>query len=227
MLGTIVNTFAIALGSIIGGITKKGLTEKYQTALFEAIGLCAVCLGISMFCTNIPNGKYPVLFIAAMTVGTIIGTVIDLNGKFEKITKKAGGENLAKGLSTAILLYCIGTLSILGPVQSALYSDNTLLYTNATLDFITSIILSCAYGTGILWSGIVLFLWQGSIFVLSLYLGEYMSNAFFCELSIVGGILILSSGLSILKIKNFKTMNMLPALFIIPLIWLILKFFGL
>ncbi|MBR1908517.1 DUF554 family protein [bacterium] len=75
-----------------------------------------------------------------------------------------------------------------------------------------------------MWSAVVLFLWQGAIFVLSLFLGKYISTAFFCELSIVGGLLILSSGLSILKIKDLKTMNMLPALFVIPVIWIILHF---
>ena len=224
MIGTITNAIAIVIGSTIGGITKKGLKENYKSALFDAIGLCALCLGVSMFCNNLPNGKYPVLFIIAMALGTLIGTYFDIDGKFNKLTAKTGNEGFAKGLSTAILLFCIGSLSILGPVQSALYGDNTLLYTNATLDFITSIILSCAYGLGIMWSAVVLFLWQGSIYFLSLYLGQYMSNVFFAELSIVGGILILSSGLSILKIKDTKTMNMLPSLFIIPVIWLILHF---
>ena len=224
MIGTIANTIAIIIGSTIGGFTKKGLQEKYQTALFNAIGLCAFCLGISMFTNNLPNSKYPILFIIAMAIGTLIGTYFDLDGKFNRLTTKVGGESFAKGLSTAILLFCIGTLSILGPVQSALYGNNTLLYTNATLDFVTSIILSCAYGIGIMWSGLVLFLWQGSIFALSLFIGKYISTAFFCELSIVGGLLILSSGLSILKIKDLKTMNMLPALFVIPVIWLILHF---
>ena len=222
MIGTIVNTIAIIAGSVIGGKTRKGLSEKYQSALFNAIGLCAFCLGISMFTGNLSSSKFPILFIISMSIGTLIGAYFDLDGKFNKITSKAGGESFAKGLSTAILLFCIGSLSILGPVQSALYGDATLLYTNATLDFVTSIILSCAYGVGIMWSALVLFLWQGSIFVLSLFLGKYISTAFFCELSIVGGLLILSSGLSILKIKDLKTMNMLPSLFVIPVLWIII-----
>ena len=82
MIGTIVNTVAIAIGSTIGGITKKGLKENYQTALFNAIGLCAFCLGISMFCNNLPNSKYPVLFIIAMAFGTLIGAYLDLDNKF-------------------------------------------------------------------------------------------------------------------------------------------------
>jgi hypothetical protein len=224
MLGTVVNTFAIAIGSVIGSFTKNCLKDKYQEALFHSIGLCTCCLGINMFCSNLPNSKYPVLFIIAIAIGSLIGTWLDLDTKFNKLTSKAGGESL--GLSTAILLFCVGTLSILGPVQSALYGNNTLLFTNAALDFITSIILSCAYGIRIIWSGVVLFLWQGSIYSLSLFLGKYMSNTFFCELSIIGGLLILGSGLSILKIKDIKTMNILPSLFVVPIIWIVLYLLG-
>lgn len=226
MTGTIINTLAIVFGSLIGSITKKGIKEKYQNSLFNSVGLCAACLGISMFVGSLSGSKYPVLFILAAALGTLIGTFFDLDGKFNKLTSKAGDESFSKGLSTAILLFCIGTLSVLGPVQSALYGDNTLLFTNAALDFVSSIILSCAYGIGIMWSALVLFLWQGSIYVLSLLAGNYVSAAFFNELSIVGGLLILSSGLNILKIKDLKTMNMLPSLFVVPVIWVLIHFAG-
>ena len=222
MIGTIVNTISIITGCVIGSITKRGIKERYQEALFNAIGLCAFCLGISTFPTSLSNSKYPILFIVSLSLGTIIGTFLDLDRKFNKATSKIGGTDFSKGLSTAIMLFCIGSLSILGPVQSALYNNNTFLYTNAALDFVTSIILSCAYGIGILYSAIVLFLWQGSIYAISLFSDKYISQSFFNELSIVGGMLILSSGISILKIKEMKTVNMLPALFIVPVLWVII-----
>lgn len=224
MTGTIINTLAIVLGSVIGSVTKKGIKEKYQTSLFNAVGLSATCLGISMFVNNLPDSRYPVLFILSMALGTLIGTYWDLDGKFNKLTSKAGDESFSKGLSTAILLFCIGTLSVLGPVQSALYGNNTLLYTNAALDFVSSIILSCAYGLGIIWSALVLFLWQGSIYLFALFAGNYVSTPFFTELSIIGGLLILSSGLSILKIKDLKTVNMFPSLFVVPVLWAFICF---
>lgn len=223
MIGTIVNTTAIITGVVIGSITKKSLKKEYEEALFNSIGLCAACLGIGTFCASAPNSKYPVLFIICLAIGTLIGTALNLDEKFNRLTSKIGGNDFAKGLSTAILLFCIGTLSILGPVQSALYHNNTFLYTNAALDFVTSIILSCAYGMGIMWAALVLFLWQGAIYAVSLFLGEYISQSFFNELSIVGGILILSSGLSILKIKDLKTMNMLPSLVVVLLLWIIIN----
>jgi len=224
MIGTIVNTTAIIIGTIIGSITKKGIRKEYEQALFNAVGLCAFCLGISTFTNSISKSEYPVLFIISMAIGTLIGTILDLDEKFSKLTSKIGGDGLVKGLQTAILLFCIGTLSILGPVQSALYNNNTFLFTNAALDFVTSIILSCAYGIGIMYAALVLFCWQGSIYLLSMYMGEYVSEAFFNELSVVGGILILSSGLAILQIKNTKTINMLPALFVVPILWAALHF---
>lgn len=224
MIGTIVNTLAIVAGTSIGSITKNGIKKEYKEALFNSIGLCAFCLGISTFCSSVSKSIYPVLFIISLAIGTLIGTILNLDEKFTKLTTKIGGEGLVKGLQTAILLFCIGALSILGPVQSALYGNNTFLFTNATLDFVTSIILSCAYGFGIVYSAIVLFIWQGAIYLVSLYLGQYISLHFFNEISIVGGILILSSGLSILKIKNAKTMNMLPSLVIVPVLWIIIHF---
>lgn len=224
MLGTITNTIAIIAGSAIGAVTKKKLSPKTEKALFSAIGLCALCLGISVFCTNNPQSEYPVLFIVSLALGTLIGTALNLDDKFKNLTSKMGGDDFSKGLSTAILLFCIGTLSILGPIQSALYQNNTFLYTNAMLDFVSSIILSCAYGIGIMWAGVVLFLWQGSIYLAATFLGQYMSQSFFNELCIVGGILILSSGLSILNIKDLKTMNMLPSLIVVLVLWILIHF---
>ena len=225
MLGTIVNTSAIVIGSLIGGYFRQGLNIKYQKALLGAIGLSATALGFAMFTYHLKDSLYPVLFIDSMALGTLLGTFLDLNEKFNRLIQNKSGNNLAQGLSTAILLFCIGTLSILGPVQSALYGNNTLLYTNATLDFITSIVLSCAYGFIIIWASLVLFIFQGSIFVVSLYLGQYISHDFFNELSIVGGLLIVSSGLSILELKDLKTMNMLPSLLVVPLLYALLKTF--
>ena len=121
-------------------------------------------------------------------------------------------------MSTGILLFCIGTLSILGPIQSALYGDHTYLFTNATLDFVTSMVLASTYGIGMVLSAGVLFCWQGAIYLLALVLGNFMTADMMTELSIVGGFLIASSGLSILNIKDCKTMNMLPSL-VIPVVF--------
>ena len=109
-------------------------------------------------------------------------------------------------------------LSILGPINSALYGDNTFLFTNATLDLVTSMVLASTYGIGIAIAAGVLFCWQGSIYLLATLLGSFLTETMMTEISIVGGFLIASSGLGILGIKDCKTLNLLPAL-LVPLIW--------
>lgn len=212
MLGTIVNTTTILAGSVIGSVFKKGLQEKHQTVLFNAMGLAACGLGINAVVQNMPDSNYPVLFIVSLALGGLLGATWDLENRFQALADRFSKGELSKGLSTGILLFCIGTLSILGPIQSALYGDNTYLFTNATLDFVTSMVLASTYGIGIALTAVVLFCWQGSIYLLATVLGPFMTPDMMTELSIVGGFLIACSGLSILNIKDCKTMNMLPAL---------------
>lgn len=224
MLGTIVNTTTILVGSLIGSVVNKGMKEKYQDALFNAMGLAATALGINSVVQHMPESNYPVLFIVSLAVGSLIGNMIDLDAKFQKLTSKLkfGNSNLGQGLATAILLFCIGTLSILGPIESAVHGDNTFLFTNATLDFVSSMVLASTYGIGIAIAAGVLFCWQGGIYLLACLLGSFMTNDMMTEISIIGGILIASSGISILKIKDCKTLNMLPSL-LIPVVFFIVK----
>lgn len=214
MIGTIVNTCTILAGSVIGSVLKKGIRKEQQNALYTAMGLAATGLGINAVVQNMPDSNYPVLFIVSLALGSLLGTMLDIEGRFKKLTDRLSVGELSRGLSTGILLFCIGTLSILGPIQSALYGDHTYLFTNATLDFVTSMVLASTYGIGMALSAGVLFCWQGLIYVCALTLGNFMTADMMTELSIVGGFLIASSGLSILNIKDCKTMNMLPSLVI-------------
>ena len=226
MLGTIVNVGCILSGSVIGSFVSRGINEKYKTALFDALGLATIGLGVNAFVSNMPKSEYPVLFIASLAIGTVLGTWLDLNGKFQSLLQKAkGGSKLAEGLSTAILLFCIGTLSILGPIESRLNGNNTYLFTNATLDFVSSIIVSSAYGIGIAIAALVLFCWQGSIYAFAGLIAPYMTPQLMAEVSILGGVFLMSSGLGILQIRDCKTLNMLPALLVPPVFFAIWKLF--
>jgi len=225
MIGTIVNTGTILAGSVLGSVLKKGVKEKYQTALYNAMGLAATMLGINAVVSNMPKSKYPVLFIVSLALGSLVGSMLDIDAGFQKLVGKYSKSNLGQGLSTGILLYCIGSLSILGPVMSALYGDHTYLFTNATLDFVTSTVLASTYGIGMAFAAPVLFCWQGMIYLVAKYLsGSFFSDDMIAELCIVGGILIAASGLGILKIKDCKSLNMLPAL-AVPIIFFIVKSF--
>lgn len=217
MIGTIVNTSTILIGSVVGSLLRKGVKPQYQDVLFNAMGLAAAGLGINAIVQNMPNSAYPVLFIASLAIGSLVGNMLDIDRRFQSLAGRFSSSNLGEGLSTAILLFCIGTLSIVGPIQSALYGDHTYLLTNATLDLVTSAVLASTYGIGIALAAPVLFCWQGAIYLFAGFLSEFLTDALMCEISVIGGFLIASSGIAILKIKDLKTLNMLPALVVPPL----------
>lgn len=223
MIGTIVNTGTILAGSLLGSSLRKGIKEKYQEALYTAMGLAATALGINAVVTNMAKSRYPVLFIASLAIGSLIGAVLDIDAKFQGLVGRYSRSNLGEGLSTGILLYCIGTLSILGPVMSALHGDHTYLFTNAALDFVTSAVLASTYGIGMAFAAPVLFVWQGAIYLIAKTLsGSFFTGDMIAELCIVGGVLIAASGLGILKIKECRALNMLPAL-AVPILFFLVK----
>ena len=223
MIGTIVNTCTIAAGTVVGSIVKKGIKPQYQESLFHAMGFAATMLGINAVVNHMPDSNYPVLFIVSLAVGSLIGAVIDLDAKFQSLVGKYASTGLGQGLSGAVLLYCIGTLSILGPVMSAVYGDHTYLFTNATLDLVTSMVFASTYGIGMIFAAPILFAWQGSIYLLAYYgAGAFFTDELMCELSIVGGVLIAGSGLGILTHKACKTMNKLPSL-LVPIVFYVIK----
>ena len=236
MLGTIVNTATILIGGVFGSFLGTGIKEKYKKALFDALGLCCIVLGINASLPNMAKSEYPVLFIASLAIGSIIGTRLDLQGRIDRanarLNERNGNENNGlQGLMTGILLYCIGTFSIVGPVLSALSpsqgwaigeSANTFLYTNATLDLVTSAVLAASFGRIMLLAAPILFCWQGMFYAIGYFCGDGMPEPMRVELSIVGGVLIVSSGLGILGIKDCKTVNLLPSL-LVPVLFYLIK----
>ena len=226
MIGTIVNTAAIIAGTIVGSLLSRGIKEKYKIGLYNALGLVSLAIGLNATITHLPKSQYPVLFIVALAVGSVVGTKLDIDGRFhrliEKRSKNNNGRSLADGLATAILLYCIGPLSMLGPVIAALKGDHTFLFTNATLDFVSSTIFASTYGFGMILAAPVLFLWQGFFYVTAQISSQAVSDALMAELLIVGGLMITGSGLALLNLKDCKTLNLLPAL-LVPILWFVLK----
>ena len=224
MIGTVVNTACIIVGSVVGSLLKRGLGEKYQNVLYNAMGLASLALGASTFTQNLPKSEFPVLFILSLALGGVVGTALDLDGRTKGLIARRGGEGLANGLISACLLFCVGTFSIVGPILSATTGDNTFLFTNATLDLVTSMVFAATYGIGMIFSAAVLFCWQGMFYLLGKFAAgsELLQGTFINELCIVGGVLIISSGLSLLKVKDCKTLNYLPAL-LVPPIWFLIK----
>ena len=121
MIGTFVNVGTILIGSLIGGLFKKALKEQHTQVLFTAMGLAAFGLGINAVVQNMPDSKYPVLFIVSLALGSLIGTILKLDDRVKSVKIGNGDKNLMEGIVAGSLIFCVGTLSILGPVQSALY----------------------------------------------------------------------------------------------------------
>lgn len=225
MLGTIVNTCTIIVGSIIGAVMNRGIKERYKEALYTGLGLACLGIGLNAVISNFGKSEYPVLFIVSIALGGVIGTALDLDGRFAKLISRRTADSssrLSNGLSTAILLYCIGPLAMLGPVISALKGDNTFLYTNATLDLVTSVVFASTYGKWMILAAPVLFCWQGLFYAIAKISSTAISEALMAELLIVGGLMIVASGLSLLKLKDCKTLNLLPSL-LIPVLWFVIK----
>lgn len=236
MLGTIVNAVTIIVGGTFGAVVRDGIKEKYKKGLFNALGLACFVLGINASLPNLAKSEYPVMFIMSLAIGTVVGTRLDLAGKLHRLNERLNARGTKKnngveGLVTGLLLYCIGTFAIVGPVLSALSPThgwslsepaNTFLYTNATLDLVTNAVMAASYGWIMLLAAPILFCWQGMFYYIAFFFGNGMPEPMRVELSIVGGVLILSSGVSILGIKDCKTVNMLPSL-LVPVIFYLLK----
>jgi len=223
MIGTIFNVCMILVGSFVGSYFKKGIRPAYNEILTQALGLAAIAIGLNAVVQHMPKSHYPVLFIVSLAVGGLIGQALNLEKRFDNLVakfskpKEGGGNNLAEGLATGILLYCIGSLSILGPIQAALNKDYTFLFTNGMLDGITSIVLASTFGIGMALAAIAVFTWQGSIYLIAMLLQNSINNNMITELTIVGGILIMASGLGLLNIKKIKVLNLLPSL-VVPIV---------
>ncbi|MBR3088680.1 MAG: DUF554 domain-containing protein [Prevotella sp.] len=228
MIGTIVNTATIIVGGIIGAMLHRGIKEKYKEVLYTALGLASLAIGLNATISHFSQSEYPVLFIVSLAIGGVVGTALDIDGRFKRLVDKFSkqGETrhdrLADGLATAILLYCIGPLSMLGPVFSALKGDHTFLFTNATLDFVSSMVFASTYGIGMILAAPVLFCWQGMFWLVARLSATAISDALMAELLIVGGLLITGSGLSLLRLKDCRTLNLLPAL-LVPVIWFLIR----
>lgn len=240
MLGSIVNASTILIGAAFGAIARRNVSEKYRKTLFDALGLACIVLGCNASLPNMAKSEYPVLFIISLAIGSVVGTKCDFAGRLERYEDRRKARRLSEGkqetellegLTTGLLLYCIGTFSIVGPVLSCLSPShgwafdepgNTYLYTNATLDLVTSAVLAAVYGWGMMLAAPVLFCWQGMFYLIAFLFGAAMPEPMRVEISIVGGVLIISSGLSILGIKDCKTVNLLPSL-LVPVIFYAIK----
>ncbi|MGO2686096.1 MAG: DUF554 domain-containing protein [Enterococcus italicus] len=223
MWGTLFNVSTIIIGSLIGGFLRERFPVRFQTILLQAMGLVAIAIGLHTTVVNLEKSQYPIVFILSLAIGAVIGESLQIQQRMNSKIDQGTNGSLASGLTTAVLLFCIGSLSILGPIQAAINHDYTFLITNGVLDGITSIVLAATFGFGIMWAALVLFIWQGSIYLVAFLFQQSLDPTLFVEPMIIGGILIFASGLAILKIKELPTLNLLPGLFVSMIITVFLS----
>jgi uncharacterized protein len=236
MLGNNVNTITIIIGCLLGLMIQKGLHEKYKTIIMQAIGLSVLFVGATVTIGGLldPDSE-PALFIISLVIGGALGELIGIEKALDKLglllQNKVGSQqsNIAQGFVTASLLFCVGTMAVIGSLDSGLRGDHTMLYAKSVIDGITAMILASTLGVGVIFSAAVVFIYQGSIILFAGLLEPLLTIHVIREISIIGGILILGIGLSMLEIKKIKTANLLPAiivpvfyyLWVVPLIQLI------
>jgi len=220
MLGTIVNSLAIAGGSLVGLLFKKGIPEKYNQTVMQAMGLCVILIGIkgALGCNDL------LMIIISCALGALIGERIGIENLLEKLgnflQKKISstGTGFSAGFVTASLMYCVGSMAIVGSLESGLTGNHATLFAKATIDGIVSVILSSSLGIGVLFSSVSVFLYQGTITLLAGLLKPLLIPAVISQMSAIGGVLIVGLGLNMFREKKIKVGNMLPAIFI-PLIY--------
>ena len=220
MLGTIVNSLAVIVGGLIGILFKNVIPEKISDALLKASGLAVITVGIKLSLV----GENLTLLIMSIIIGTGKGELINIEGRLDNLgafvesKMKNKQNNVTLGFVTCTLIYCVGSMAIVGSIQSGLTGNHEILYSKALLDGIMSISMAVSMGVGVIFSSVSIFIYQGIITVLAQSMQSLLSDVVVTEMTAIGGTLIMAIGLNFLEIKRIKVGNMLPAVFL-PIIY--------
>ncbi len=219
MIGVLVNTLTVIVGSTIGLLFRKLIPEQWTDFIMKGIALCTLYIGID----GALEGTNTLVTIISIALGALIGAALDLDEKLNRFAsglenrfKKegSGGPTIAEGFVTASLLFCIGAMTIVGSLQAGLTGDNTMLYTKATLDFISSLIFAASLGIGVLFAAAFVLVFQGAIVLVAQAVSPFLTDYVVSEMTCAGSILIIALGLNLLGVTNLKVMNFLPAIFL-------------
>ncbi|MCT4634477.1 MAG: DUF554 domain-containing protein [Firmicutes bacterium] len=227
MLGTIVNSGAIIAGSLVGLIFKGRIKENYTDTIMKGLALCVMLIGL-MNAMKVDN---MLLLIFSIVIGCVLGEAMNIEGKLEALghaleRKFEGSDHsIAKGFVTASLLFCVGSMAIIGSIESGLTGNHQTLFAKSILDGITSIIFSTTLGLGVAFSAAAVFVYQGIITICAGLLKDVLTTATIMDISSVGGVLIIALGFNVLEVSKIKVGNMLPAILVPFLYHIILNFF--
>ncbi|MDD6189300.1 MAG: DUF554 domain-containing protein [Clostridiales bacterium] len=218
MLGTIVNALAVIAGAIVGMLLKKGIPERISDVIMKGVALCVLYIGIS----GALSGTNTLITIISIVIGAVIGSLLDIDrrlnslGEFaeRKLSKGDGKVSIAEGFVSASLLFCVGSMAIVGSIQSGLTGNHEMLYTKSMLDGISAMIFASTLGVGVFLSAAAVLVYQGIITLCAQWVQPFLNDYVVAEMTCVGSLLIIALALNMLGITKLKTANYLPAVFI-------------
>jgi hypothetical protein len=215
VFGTLVNILAIAAGSLVGLAFRGGIPLHYQQTVIQAIGLAVVLIGI----TGALKTQDILVVIFSLAVGSLVGERLRIETRLNQLGNwlenkcVQSGGGIAKGFVSASLIYCVGSMAIVGSMESGLAGNHQTLYAKSVLDGISAIIFASSLGAGVLFSAISVGVYQGILTMSAVLMKPYLIPLVVDQMSSVGGILIMAIGFNLLKIKKMNVGNMLPAIF--------------
>jgi hypothetical protein len=214
VFGTLANALAIIVGSLLGIAIHKRLPRRLTKITFQAFGLFCLFLGTQMAFRS----QSILILIFSIVLGAVTGELVNIDGGIRglsgyiKTRMKTSGDRFTEGFVTAVLLYCVGSIAVLGALEEGLGGFPNLLLTKSLMDGVSAIPLAASFGPGVLFSAVPLFLYQGSLTLLASQLTTVLTETVINEITAAGGLMILGIGLNILEIQQIKVINMLPGL---------------
>ena len=214
MWGTVVNAAAIIAGALTGSVFNRTLPQRFQRVIFQGMGLFVMALGVSMAIKM----ERALISVFALLLGSIAGELLKLDvqiaklGDWLKRNLKLKTEKFNEGFVSASLIYCVGTMAVLGAIEEGVGKYPAILLTKSVMDGFSSVALSASMGIGVAFSSLPVAIYQGVITLVAFLLTDTLNMAIINELSAVGGILLVGLSFNILEIKEIKVVNMLPSL---------------
>ena len=214
MLGTLVNTGTVLVGSAVGLMAGSRLPENIKTILMQALGLSVVAIGLRMAL----EAQHTLLAIGCLLLGGISGELLRIEQRLEGLAGilqrqlRSRSSRFVEGFVTATLLYLTGAMTIVGSIQDGTTGDPSILLIKALLDGVASIALASSLGVGVMYSALPILVVQGGITLLASQMAFLSEPAVLDAVNATGGLLILGIGINLLEIRRIHVGNLLPAL---------------
>jgi len=221
MVAVLVNVATVLLGSTVGLIFRNKINEKFTKAVISALALVTILIGLS----SALDTADILCVIICMALGTIIGELIHIDDGIEgagdfikkKLLKGKNKENrFTEGFVTACIVFCVGSMTIMGSFEAGINGNNSIIYAKSALDFVSSMMFAAAMGFGVPFAALFVLVFQGALTLLAGVLAPFLSVAVVTEMSAVGGVILFGMGINMLELspRRIKVANMLPAIFL-------------